>query len=103
MAACIAGLILFFVFIWWRGQHTYPQTDKEAAVQRQAAPLHIVIPESETEGSITIYTTDGAVYGYFGEIDIINDGRNGRQIQIELKGWLTGETQEEQESEAGNE
>lgn len=91
MAACIVGLILFFVFIWWRGRRTYPQTDKEAAVQRQAAPLHIAIPEPETEGSITIYTPNGAVYSCFGEIDIINDGRNDGQIRIELKGWLTGD------------
>ena len=99
VAACVAGLILFFVFIWWRGQHTYPQTDKEAAVQRQQAePLVIETPEPATEGSITIYTPDGAVYGYFGNIDIISDGRDGKQIQIELTGWLVGETHEEAES-----
>ena len=104
VAACVAGLILFFVFIWWRGQHTYPQTDKEAAVQRQQAePLVIETPEPATEGSITIYTPDGAVYGYFGNIDIISDGRDGSQINIVLTGWLVGETHEEAESEAGNE
>ena len=104
VAICIAGLILFFVFIWWRGQHTYPQTDKEAAVQRQQAePLVIETPEPATEGSITIYTPDGAVYGYFGNIDIISDGRDGSQINIVLTGWLVGETHEEAESEAGNE
>ena len=100
MAACIAGLILFFVFIWWRGQHTYPQTDKEAAVQRQQAePLVIETTEPAKEGSVTIYTPDGAVYGYFGNIDIISDGRDGSQINIVLAGWLVGETHEEAESE----
>jgi len=60
VAACVAGLILFFVFIWWRGQHTYPQTDKEAAVQRQQAePLVIETPEPATEGSIRVYDYDG--------------------------------------------
>lgn len=33
VAACIVALILFFAFIWWRGQHTYPQTDEEVAAQ----------------------------------------------------------------------
>lgn len=104
VAACVAGLILFFVFIWWRGQHTYPQTDKEAAVQRQQAePLVIETPEPATEGSITIYTPDGAVYGYFGNIDIISDGGDGSQINIVLTGWLVGETHKKEESEAGNE
>lgn len=104
VAACIAGLILFFVFIWWRGQHTYPQTDKEATVQRQQAePLVIETPEPATEGSITIYTPDGAVYGYFGNIDIISDGGDGSQINIVLTGWLVGETHKKEESEAGNE
>ena len=104
VAACVAGLILFFVFIWWRGQHTYPQTDKEAAVQRQQAePLVIETPEPATEGSITIYTPDSAVYGYFGSIDIISDGRDGSQINIVLTGWLVGETHKKEESEAGNE
>ncbi len=100
VAACIAGLILFFVFIWWRGQHTYPQTDKEAAIQRQQAePLVIETTEPATEGSVTIYTPDGTVYGYFGNIDIISDGRDGSQINIVLTGWLVGETHEEAESE----
>ena len=100
VAACIAGLILFFVFIWWRGQHTYPQTDKEAAIQRQQAePLVIETTEPAKEGSVTIYTPDGAVYGYFGNIDIISDGRDGSQINIVLAGWLVGETHEEAESE----
>lgn len=92
VAACIAGLILFFVFIWWRGQHTYPQTDKEAAVQRQQAePLVIETPEPATEGSIRVYDYDGCcIYAYYGEIKINNDGRDGKQIDIECAGYLEG-------------
>lgn len=101
VAVCIAGLILFFVFVWWRAQGAEPTTDEEVAAlmqRQQAEPLVIETPEPATEGSITIYTPDGAVYGYFGDIDIISDGRDGKQIQIELKGWLVGETHEEAES-----
>lgn len=108
LAACIAGIILFMLLIWWRGQQAEPLTDEQVAAQMQreqekAEPLVIETPEPATEGSITIYTPDGAVYGYFGEIDIKSDGKDGSQIDIELKGWLVGETHEKAESEANNE
>lgn len=64
-----------------------------AQMQAQAEQLVIETPEPATEGSITIYTPDGAVYGYFGEIDVISDGKDGSQIDIELRGWLVGEYQ----------
>ncbi len=102
VAICIAGLILFFVFVWWRAQGVEPTTDEEVAVlmqRQQAEPLVIETPEPATEGSITIYTPDGAVYGYFGNIDIISDGGDGSQINIVLTGWLVGETHEKAESE----
>lgn len=102
VAICIAGLILFFVFVWWRAQGVEPTTDEEVAAlmqRQQAEPLVIETPEPATEGSITIYTPDGAVYGYFGNIDIISDGGDGNQINIVLTGWLVGETHEEAESE----
>lgn len=104
LAACITGIILFMLLIWWRGQQAEPLTDERVAAQMQqeqeeVEPLVIETPEPATEGSITIYTPDGAVYGYFGEIDIKNDGRDGNQINIVLTGWLVGETKEEPESE----
>lgn len=102
VAACIVGLILFFMLVWWQEQDAEPTTDEEAAAlmqRQQAEPLVIETPEPATEGSITIYTPDGTVYGYFGNIDIISDGRDGSQINIVLTGWLVGETQEEPESE----
>ena len=102
VAIYIAGLILFFVFVWWQAQQAEPTTDEEIAAlmqRQQAEPLVIETPEPATEGSITIYTPDGAVYGYFGNIDIISDGRDGSQINIVLTGWLVGETHEEAESE----
>lgn len=95
--ALIIGIMAFMMLIYIRAQGQPPRTDEEVAAQMQrqqaAEPLEIEIPEPATEGSITIYTPDGAVYGYFGEIDIINDGKDGSQIDIELKGWLVGEYQ----------
>ena len=106
VAICIAGLILFFAFVWWRAQGAEPTTDEEVAAlmqRQQAEPLVIETPAPATEGSITIYTPDGAVYGYFGNIDIISNGRDGSQINIVLTGWQVGETHEKEEREASNE
>ena len=106
VAICIAGLILFFVFVWWQAQQAEPTTDEEVAAlmqRQQAEQLVIETPEPATEGSITIYTPDGAVYGYFGNIDIISDCGACSQINIVLTGLMVVQKKKKQESEAGNE
>lgn len=56
----------------------------------------------DTQGSITIYLNDGTVWGYFGEVHIISDGRNGKQPEIELKeAWLVGSTHPDFQLEEG--
>lgn len=90
------SIVALLLLIWCKTQAQPPRMDEELATERQQEqqkPLSIEIPESKTEGSITIYTPDGAVYGYFGKINIINDGTDGHQIEIELNGWLVGECQ----------
>ena len=93
--ALVIGIMAFMLLICIRAQGQPPRTDEEAAAQMQAQAETLVIEtlEPATEGSITIYTPDGAVYGYFGEIDVISDGKDGSQIDIELRGWLVGEYQ----------
>lgn len=92
--ALVIGIATYYMLPICIGAQEQPQrTDEEAAAQMQAEPLVIETPEPATEGSITIYTPDGAVYGYFGEIDVISDGKDGSQIDIELRGWLVGEYQ----------
>lgn len=66
---------------------------QQAEEPEEPEPLIIEIPETETEGSVTVFTSDGAVYGFYGDIKIINDGSDGNQITIELYGWLVGEYQ----------
>lgn len=93
VAICIAGLILFFVFIWWQAQQAERTTDEEAAalMRQQAEPLVIETPEPATEGSIRVYDYDGCcIYAYYGEIKINSDGRDGKQIDIECAGYLEG-------------
>lgn len=89
-AAFIAALVLLLMLIWWRGQQAEPQTDEQAAEamqQERAEPLVIEIPEPATKGTITIYTPDGAVYGYYGEITINSAGQD---IDIVCAGYLEG-------------
>lgn len=102
--AFIAALVLLLMLIWWRGQQA-----AETMQQEQAEPLVIEIPEPATKGTITIYTPDGAVYGYYGEITINSDGSTGQDIDIVCAGYLEGflehgEPEYTEESEgAGNE
>lgn len=102
--AFIAALVLLLMLIWWRGQQA-----AETMQQEQAEPLVIEIPEPATKGTITIYTPDGAVYGYYGEITINSDGSTGQDIDIACAGYLEGflehgEPEYTEESEgAGNE
>ena len=105
--AFIAALVLLLMLIWWRGQQA--EQAAETMQQEQAEPLVIEIPEPATKGTITIYTPDGAVYGYYGEITINNDGSTGQDIDIVCVGYLEGflehgEPEYTEESEgAGNE
>ena len=84
---------MLLMLIWWRGQQAEPQTDEQVAEvmqQEQAEPLVIEIPDPATKGTITIYTQDGAVYGYYGEITINSDGSTGQDIDIVCAGYLEG-------------
>lgn len=63
----------------------------QQARRQQAEPLVIETQEPATEGSIRVYDYDGCcIYAYYGEIKINNDGRDGKQIDIECAGYLEG-------------
>lgn len=108
VVACIAGIILFMLLIWWRSQSQPPQTDEQVAAimeQEETEPLVIETPKRATEGSIRVYDYDGCcIYAYYGEVVINNDGRDGKEIDIECAGYLEGyEEHKDTESEADNE
>lgn len=108
LAAYIAGIILFMLLIWWRSQSQPPQTDEQVAAimeQEETEPLVIETPKRATEGSIRVYDYDGCcIYAYYGEVVINNDGRDGKEIDIECAGYLEGyEEHKDTESEADNE
>lgn len=54
-------------------------------LKKTAEPLNITIPTPTTEGTLTIYDENGEVYfQYSGEINILNSGRNGEPVEVEV-------------------
>lgn len=51
----------------------------------EPGPLVIESIEPCTEGTVEVYATGVETFEYQGEIDIVNDGRNGETIEIVLK------------------
>lgn len=43
-------------------------------------------------GYILIHTTDGEVWGFYGDMKVISDGADGGDIDIDMSGWLVGST-----------
>ena len=105
IAAGVLAIILFMLAIWCRGKNSEPVTDEQVAAQmQQAEPLVIETPEAATEGSIRVYDYDGCcIYAYYGKIRINNDGKDGKDIDVEAIGYLEGYQEHKDESEAGNE
>lgn len=88
IAAGVLAIILFMLAIWYRGKNSEPVTDEQVAAQmQQAEPLVIETPEAAAEGSIRVYDYDGCcIYAYYGKIRINNDGKDGKDIDVEAMG-----------------
>ena len=43
-------------------------------------------------GYILIHTTDGEAWGFYGDMKVISDGTDGRDIDIDMSGWIVGST-----------
>ena len=59
------------------------EQEQETIKQEEPEPITITIPETCEYGEITVY--DGAretLFGYYGKIEIVNDGRDGKEIEI---------------------
>lgn len=49
-----------------------------------------VMIENGKEATLTVTTTSGETYGFYGEFRILEDGSNGDMADLELTGWLVG-------------
>lgn len=64
---------------------TDKQNEQTVEQTKQAEKLVINIPKKSTEGEITVYDNQGVHFQYQGEgFNIINDGTNGEDVQIEI-------------------
>lgn len=87
-AAAGVTVVALFALLTSREQQ---QEHKNADKRQQAEPLVIEVPEQETEGSIRVFDYDGCcIYAYYGKIEIRNDGRDGKEIDIVCTGYLEG-------------
>lgn len=54
----------------------------------EVTPLKIETPEPCNTGGIVIYTHDGGVYAFYGTFEINNDGRDGKEIEVTMDGYM---------------
>lgn len=84
----IAGIFIGVIVInFWAGIFSLAivtgpndETNKTESVKN----LEIEIPDVNRFGTITVYDTNGVIYSYQGEIEILNDGTNGQPAEVVL-------------------
>ncbi len=88
--AAAAGVTVIALFVLLTSQEPQ-QGHKNDDNTQQAEPLVIEVSEQATEGSIRVFDYDGyCIYAYYGKIEISNDGRDGKEIDIVCTGYLEG-------------
>ena len=101
IAAATAGVIVIALFAMLTSrepQQEHKNTDKK----QQAEPLVVEVPEQATEGSIRVFDYDGCcIYANSGKIEIRNDGRDGKEIDIVCAGYLEGYEEHKEPDETG--
>ena len=90
-AAVILGTLFLCAAAYAAGSYAKEKLIEEAVqeAQRQGAGQQAQDPQP---GYILIHTTDGEVWGFYGEMKIISDGTDGGDIDIDMSGWLVGST-----------
>lgn len=84
----IAGIFIGVIVInFWAGIFSLAivtgpndETNKTESVKN----LEIEIPDVNRFGTIIVYDTNGVIYSYQGEIEILNDGTNGQPAEVVL-------------------
>ena len=79
----VFGFLLLMV--WFESKDSFISEENAEQTEKVAEPLKITIPTPTTEGTLTIYDENGEVYfQYSGEINILNSGRNGEPVEVEV-------------------
>lgn len=80
----VFGFLLLVMWVGSKGGFILGEKEAEQT-EKTAEPLNITIPTPTTDGTLTIYDENGEVYfQYSGEINILNSGRNGEPVEVEV-------------------
>lgn len=80
----VFGFLLLVMWVGSKGGFILGEEETEQT-EKTAEPLNITIPTPTTDGTLTIYDENGEVYfQYSGEINILNSGRNGEPVEVEV-------------------
>lgn len=84
----IAGIFIGVIVInFWAGIFSLAIVtgpSEEINKTESVKNLEIEIPDVNRFGTITVYDTNGVIYSYQGEIEILNDGTNGQPAEVVL-------------------
>ena len=79
----VFGFLLLTV--WFGSKDGSISKEDTEQTEKTAEPLNITIPTPTTDGTLTVYDENGEVYfQYSGEINILNSGRNGEPVEVEV-------------------
>lgn len=80
----VFGFLFLVMWVGSKGGFILSEEETEQT-EKTAKPLNITIPTPTTGGTLTVYDENGEVYfQYSGEINILNSGRNGEPVEVEV-------------------
>lgn len=88
-AVVILGTLLLCAAAVAAGNFARKKLIEEAAQEAQKQQEARQQERDRKPGYILIHTTDGEIWGFYGDIEIISDGE---EIDIDMTGWLVGST-----------
>lgn len=77
------GIVLFAICLLSLFAVACKAEDTNEKKETTKPVVSIANPKRCNIGRITVYNNGEIVFDYYGEIDIINNGRNGKEIKIE--------------------
>lgn len=89
-AAVLLGTLFLCVAAFAAGSYAKEKLIEEAVQEMQKQQE--AWQQDPQPGYILIHTTDGETWGFYGDMKIISDGTDGKDIDIDMTGWVVGST-----------
>ena len=91
-AAIFLGTLLLPAAAFAAGSYAKEKLIEEAVQEMQKQQEAQQQERDRQCGYILIHTTDGEEWGFYGDMEIISDGTDGTDIDIDMTGWVVGST-----------